>query len=104
MIWIALAFCVVAVIGALSYAGSRAWRLWRTIRGTARQASDALARVTTSAAAAETHAVGLSAGAERLAAATARLQEALAELAAIRAAAAEAQGLLASIRGAVPRK
>ncbi|HET7128091.1 MAG TPA: hypothetical protein VFJ93_03335 [Gaiellaceae bacterium] len=104
MIWIALAFCVLAVSGSIAYAAMRAWRLWKTVRATSRAAADATGRVLASAEAAEAHVTSLGAGAERLATAMERLQASLAELAVIRAAAAEAQSLLASIRGVVPRK
>ena len=104
MFWLALAFFLVAVLGSLAYAGLRAWRLWRTLRGTSRRAGEALDRVTASAAAAEAHATSLSGGTQRLTAATTSLQEALAELHAIRAAVAEPLALLAVLHGAVPRK
>jgi hypothetical protein len=58
----------------------------------------------TSAAAAEQHAVSLTAGTERLSAAITHLQASLEELSVIRAAAAEPRDLLRSIRGLVPRK
>src|SRR2546423_12569686 len=73
VIWAALAFCIVAVAGSTAYAGTHAWRLWRTFRGTARAAGEAIDRVSASAAAAEEHAVSLSAGSERLPPATSRL-------------------------------
>src|SRR5579885_423364 len=104
MIWIAVAFFVVALVGSASYAATRAWRLWKTFRSVSGAATEGLARVSASAAAAEAHAVGLSGGSEQLAAATERLREALAELAVIRAAAAEPRALLAGLRGSVPRK
>jgi hypothetical protein len=104
VIWIAVAFCVVALVASPAYAGARAWRLWRAFRRTSRRATDALGRVSASAAAAEAHAVALSSGTERLAAAAGRLRQALDELEVIRAAAAEPRALLASIRGTVPRK
>jgi hypothetical protein len=104
MFWVALGFCIVAIVGSIAYAVARAWRLWRTFRATSRRASDALGRVTAAAAEAERHATSLSGGTERLAAATASLQESLAELHAIRAAVAEPLALLGSIRGVVPRK
>jgi hypothetical protein len=104
VIWIALAFCLLAVIGSVAFASVRAWRLWRTVRATSTRATEAVGRVTASAAAAEQHAVSLTAGTERLAAATERLQASLAELAVLRAAASETGALLVSIRGLGPRK
>jgi hypothetical protein len=104
VIWAALAFCIVAVVGSTAYTGTRAWRLWRTFRGTARAAGDVIDRVAASAAAAEEHAVSVSAGSERLSRSTSRLHDALEELAVIRAAAGEPRRLVATIRGVVPRK
>ena len=104
MIWAALAFCLVAVIGSIAYAAMRAWRLWRTVRATSGRATEATERVLASAAVTEEHVVSLTTGTERLAAAMERLQASLADLAVIRAAASETSALLASIRGLVPRK
>jgi hypothetical protein len=104
VIWAALAFCLIAVVGSIAYAAMRAWRLWRTVRATSTRATEAVGRVTTSAAAAEEHAVSLAAGTERLSAAITHLQASVADLAVIRAAASETSALLASIRGVVPRK
>jgi hypothetical protein len=104
MIWIAVAFCLVAVLGPLAYAAVRALRLWRTARSVSRRATDAIGAVTESAARTEERALGLTEKTERLTAATARLQQSLAELAVIRTAAAEPQAILRSLRGAVPRK
>ena len=104
MIWIALAFCILPVSGSIAWAAMRAWRLWKTVRATTRTATEAAGRVLASAEATEAHVTSLGAGAERLATAMERLQASLGELAVIRAAAGEAQSLLASIRGVVPRK
>jgi hypothetical protein len=104
MIWAAIAFFLVATLGSLAFLVVRAWRLWRTIRGTGGRTSDAIGRVTASATAAESHAMSLSSNAERLSTSAARLQEALAELAVIRAAAGEPQALLATVRRIVPSK
>jgi hypothetical protein len=104
VIWIALAFCLVAVLGSIAYAATRAWRLWRTVRATSKRGTEAAERVLASAAVTEAHVSSLTTGTERLAAALERLQASAAELAAIREAASEARALLASIRGVVPRK
>jgi hypothetical protein len=104
VVWAALAFCLLAVLGSIGYAAARAWRLWKTARAISGRAVDAVGHVTASAAAAERHAVLLTAGTERLSIAVARLQSSLEELAVIRSAAAEPRDLLASIRGLVPRK
>jgi hypothetical protein len=102
--WLALAFCLVAVLGSIGYAATRGWRLWKTARATVRAANQAVGRVMSSAAAAEKRAVSLTAGTERLSDAITHLQASLEELAVIRAAAAEPRDLLKSIRGLVPRK
>ena len=104
MIWIALAFCLVAVIGSIGYAALRAWRLWKTMSATGKAANRAVSQVMSSAAQAEQRAASLTAGTERLSVAIAHLQGSLDELAVIREAAAEPRNLLASIRGLVPRK
>ena len=104
MIWIALAFCLVAGIGSIGYAALRAWRLWKTVSATGKAANSAFTHVMSSAATAEKHAASLTAGTERLSVAIAHLQGSLDELAVIREAAAEPRNLLASIRGLVPRK
>jgi hypothetical protein len=104
MIWAPVAFCLVAVLGSLAYAAFRGYRLWRTARAVSRRATDAVAAVTAAAALAEERTRGLTEQAERLAAATERLQASRAELAVIRRAAAEPQALLRSLRATVPRK
>jgi len=104
VIWIAVAFCVLAVAGSGWYAGVRGLATWRAFRHTSGRAGDALGRLAARAAEAEGHAIRVSAGSERLSASVERLRRSLAELAAIRAAAAEPQALLAALRGAVPRK
>jgi hypothetical protein len=104
MIWIALAFCLLAVLGSSAYAATHGWRLWKTLRHTSRAATAAVGDVMRSAATAEERAVSLTAGTERLSTAITHLQGSLEELAVIRAAAAEPRDLLASIRGLVPRK
>ena len=103
-VWLSLAFLVVAAVASLVFAIVRAWRLWKGFRGTTGRVTDALGKVTAAAESAERHATALAEGNERLAGAIARLQDALAELAVLRSAAAEAQTLLASLRGIVPTK
>jgi hypothetical protein len=104
MIWLALAFCIVAVTGSIAYAAVRAWRLWKTVRTTSGRATEAAGRLMASASVAEQHASSLTAGTGRLADALENLQASLAELAVIRAAADEPRKVIASIRGLVPRK
>jgi hypothetical protein len=102
--WGTLVFLIVAVLGSIGYAATRAWRLWRTVRALGGAVSDAVARLTAAAEAAERKAASLNEHASRLEATTTRLQHALAELAVLRAAAGEARGAFAAVRGVVPRK
>ena len=104
MIWIAVAFCLVAVLGSLGYAAFHGLRLWRAARAASRRAADAIGAVTATAARVEERALGLTEKSEGLTAATARLQGSLAELAVVRRAAAEPRELLASLRATAPRK
>ena len=103
-IWLPATFLVVAVLGSAAYAAARGWRLWRTFRRSSGRATEALGRVSDSAADAERRATALTAKTEGLATATARLQEALAELAVLRDAAAEARATVDAVRGLVPTK
>ena|SRR5579885_939166 len=103
-IWLSLAFLLAASLGSLGWAAARAWRAWKAFRGTSGRLTDALGAVAASAESAERHAVALADGNERLSAAVARLQSALAELAVLRRAAGETQSLLAAVRGVVPTK
>ena len=104
LFWASLAFFLVAILGSLVVAALRALRLWRTVRGTARRATESIGKVAEAAAAAERRATALTAKSDRLGAAVTHLQESLAELAVIRGAVAESQTLLGALRGAVPRK
>jgi hypothetical protein len=104
VIWLALLFLVVAILGSIAYAALRAWRLFKTFRSTMSRAGDALGGVTDKATEAERHASALSTNAERLTHALDRLQEALAELAILRTAYGEARSAFASVRGFAPRK
>ena len=102
--WIALAFLILAVLGSIGYAATRAWRLWKTVRALGGAVSDAIGRLTASAETAERKATSLNEHATRLEAATTRLQGSLAELALLRAAAGEARAVFTAVRGTVPRK
>ncbi|HEY6962712.1 MAG TPA: hypothetical protein VI408_12550 [Gaiellaceae bacterium] len=104
MIWAAGIFCLVSVAGSLAFAGSRGWRLYRTVKRTSARLAAEAARVGDAGARVEAKALAASASTEKLTAASARLQVALAELTVIREAAAEPRALLATLRGAVPRK
>ncbi|MBA3844991.1 MAG: hypothetical protein H0X39_20655 [Actinobacteria bacterium] len=102
--WISLAFLLVAVLGSGTVLALRVLAAWRTFKAVSSAASDALGAVVQSAEQAETHALGLAGGSDRMAAANAHLQQSLAELGALRNAAGEAQALIAGIRGSAPRK
>ena len=104
VILLALAFLLVALLGSLAVAASRAWRLWKTFGRVSGRTGDALGALANKGAATEQRALGLSGNSERLAEATARLRRTLAEFAVIRTAAAEPRALFANLRGAVPRK
>jgi hypothetical protein len=102
--WVSLVFLVVAAVGSIAYAASRALHAWRTFRRFSKTTSSAITGVLETAAEAERHAVAFTEGTEKLSAALARLEESRAKLAVIQAAAAEARSTLTSARGAVPRK
>jgi hypothetical protein len=101
---ISLLFLVLAAVGSIALAVSRGLRAWRTFRRFSKTTAKAIGEVLETAAAAETHAVALTEGGQKLSAALARLEESRAELAVIQAAAAEARVSLFAFRGAVPRK
>jgi hypothetical protein len=103
-IWLSLGFLVVASVGSLVYAATRALRTWRAVRGASQRVTDALQEVEAAGRLAEERATGLAGGTERLTAAVERLQESLARLAVLNRAATEARGALGLLRGAVPRK
>jgi hypothetical protein len=102
--WISLLFLVLAVVGSIAYAVSRALRTWRIFRRFSKTTSAAIADVLETAAEAEQHAVAFTEGTEKLSAALAHLEQSRAELAVIQAAAADARSSLSALRGAVPRK
>jgi hypothetical protein len=102
--WIGLGIALLAAVAPTVLVGVRSVQAWRSFRSFSRSTSSALDEVTRNAAAAEAHASALATGVERLTAATEHLQSSLGELAAIRAAADEARGAVAGLRGAVPRK
>jgi uncharacterized membrane protein len=102
--WVSLLVLVVAAVGSIAFAASRALHTWRTFRRFSKTTSSAIAGVLETAAEAERHAVAFTEGTEKLSAALARLEGSRAELAVIQAAAAEARSSLTSLRGAVPRK
>ena len=103
-VWIALAFLLVALIGAPVVAGLRALKTWRALRSFGGAITSALDDVMRKGTAAEEHATALTANAERLTKAMEHLQESLAQLALLRAAADEARATVARFRGAVPTK
>ena len=102
--WIAALFALVFVLATSALLALRALGAWRSFRSFSRRTSTVLDDVTRTADAAQQHAVAAAAGAERLASATARLQESVAHLTLIRSAAGEFNATLNRVRGAVPRK
>jgi hypothetical protein len=104
LLWLPLAFLVVAIVGSLAVAALRAWRLWRTTRSLSRRLTEAIGRVTAASASAEERATALTGATERLGGAVARLQRSLAELAVLQEAAGEARAAYAAFRGIVPTK
>jgi hypothetical protein len=102
--WVSLLFLLVAVVGSIAFAATRALHAWRTFRRFSKTTSAAIENVLETAAEAERHAVAFTEGTERLSAALAHLEQSRAELEVIQAAAAEARSSLTSLRGAVPRK
>jgi uncharacterized membrane protein len=102
--WISLLFLVLALVGSIALAASRALRAWRTFKRFSKTTSAAIEGVLETAAEAERHAVAVAEGTQKLSAALARLEESRAQLAAIQAAAAEARSTLFAFQGAVPRK
>ena len=102
--WISLLFLVLALVGSIAFAATRALHVWRTFRRFSRATSAAIGGVLETAAEAERHAVAFTEGTEKLSAALARLEESRARLAVIQAAATQARTSLLAFRGAVPRK
>jgi uncharacterized membrane protein len=102
--WISLLFLVLAVVGSIAVATSRALHVWRTFRRFSRAASAAVVGVLETAAEAERHAVAFTEGTQKLSAALARLEVSRARLAVIQAAATQARSSLFAFQGAVPRK
>jgi hypothetical protein len=102
--WFSLLFLVVAIIGSAAVAFVRGRTLWRTIRLVGGKLTESLEAVERSAASAETRAVALADGSERLEASLARLEKSLAQLAVLRGAVDELRAGMKGARGAVPRK
>ena len=102
--WLSLLFLMLALLGSITVAVLSGLRAWRAVRRFTRTTTSALGDVLQTAESAEEHAAALPRGAERLTAATTRLQASLAQLAALRSAAADARASLFSFRGAMPRK
>jgi hypothetical protein len=104
LVWISLAFLVVALVGSIATAAVRGLRLWRGFRAVSGAVSSALDDVSRRAAEAERRAVALGEHGEGLQAAVERLRESLAQLAVLRSAATDARATLFAFRGVVPRK
>jgi hypothetical protein len=102
--WLSLLFLVLAVVGSVAVAASRALQVWRTFRRFSHAVSAAVGAVLETAADAERHALAFTESAQKLSASLARLEQSRARLAVIQAAAGEARVSLFAIRGAVPRK
>src|SRR3954452_7538640 len=84
LIWISLAFLLLAVVGSASVLFLHARATWRTLRTFSDATSGAMADVERSAAAAEERATALAGGSEHLQAAIGRLERSLAQLAVLR--------------------
>jgi hypothetical protein len=100
----AAVFALVAVLGSAVFLGVRALSAWRSFRRFTAAAGQAVESLLRSAEAAEAHATAAGAGAERLAAATARLQTSLVRLSLLQSATGEFRATLARLRGVVPTK
>jgi hypothetical protein len=102
--WIALVFLIVALGVSLGVAVVHGLRLWRAFRSFSRAAGRALDDVLGKTAKTEEHVTALAAKPELFEQATEHLQGSLAEIAALRAAASEANVVVARLRGVVPAK
>jgi Flp pilus assembly protein TadG len=103
-VWIALAASVVAVVGGLVFAVSRAFNAWRTFRSLMRALARRLRELERKAAATEQHATAVTAKSTKVAEAAERLQESLATLAVLRDALDEAKAPISRARKLAPRK
>src|SRR4051812_19325146 len=104
LIWISLAFLILAVVGSALVLVARARTTWRTLRTFSDATSGAIASLEQSASAAEARAVSLSGGSQHLQAAISRLERSLAQLTVLRGALDEVRAGVGGVRGAVPRK
>jgi hypothetical protein len=104
LLWLPLAFLIVALLGSLGWAALGGWRLWLAFRGVSDRLVEATGRVVEAGLKAEERATSLSANGERLAGAVEHLQASLERLAVIRAAVAESASAFGSLRSNVPRK
>jgi hypothetical protein len=104
LIWVSLAFLLLALIGGLGFAGVRALAAWRAFRLLRRRVGDALLDTTRRLAQAEQRLAGAAEAAARLDRARLQLQEGLATAAILAAAVGEARAVVGRARGIVPRK
>jgi hypothetical protein len=104
LVWISLAFLVLAVTAPTVVLFVHARATWRTLRGFSEATSGAMAAVERSAAAAEARAASLSGGSAHLEAAIGRLEQSLSQLAVLRGALDEVRASVGGLRGTVPRK
>ena len=104
LLWLPLAFLVVAVFGSLVVAAVRGRHLWRLARGVSGPLAEAVDRVAASAALAGEKADALAGAGERFDAARERLRHSVAELAVLQAAAGEVQAGIDELQDLMPRK
>jgi hypothetical protein len=102
--WFSLAFFVVVVLSSAALVVGRGRGAWRALRSFSASAGAAADDAAARASAVERRASELAESTERLEAARARLRRSTAELTVLREAAAETEGLFASLRRTVPRK
>jgi predicted histidine transporter YuiF (NhaC family) len=104
LVWIALAFAVIAVVAGLVTAVSRGFRAWRTLRSLLRTTSRRLGELERKAAATEEHAAAVTAKSAKVVEAAERVQDSLAELGILREAFGEATAPIARARNLAPKK
>jgi hypothetical protein len=102
--WFSIAFFVVVTVWTGVLAFRRGRSAWRSLRSFSTAAGAAADHAAARASAVERRAAELAGSTERLETARARLRTSVAELTVLREAAAETEGLFASVRRTVPRK
>jgi hypothetical protein len=104
LVWISLAFFVVALVGSVTYVVLHGLRTRRAARSFSESAEEGLAALEAGTARMERATASLEEKSERLAAATAQLHKSRAELAVLTAAAGDLGTDLNAIRRTLPRK